>query len=633
MKADIQKIMFCIIALIYPFLTHSQTYTLGWQGEDIIPKEIFLDQSLWESGYSEGEYVYTTTDSDAINLHWSFTGGNRNKWIVHFIRLEEPISITDSDIIGIDVKGSECNINRGFSLKFEDGTNQAIFTSPGLASINRWCNRLSIMKNQFQGNIDWSNVRVISFVVSSNASSSDTEADSGTLSLRNLKISNTKTWQRAHNFEHLRDSSLLDSVKNHALQGILNRQVPNGLFYTWKEDNSSWLYGHGLVLKILSLEGKWENQIPVNSSAAAAEKLALFLDSQQQEPGYWPRAWNTSTGTVRMIDDIIWMGDFPWIITGLVNYYKASGDERVLPSIQKAKTFLYSLIEPDGKFYTYDRINGSKVLVTNTESYSAAINSVFELGNSLKAMTMLNYISSATWDSTNLYWKEAISSVRPTLFSATWMSMLNYHTSDSLKAINALSFAGKVLDTHGPGEPEGFDGLGPIAVWYEGTLSYVCAGGPESQKIFDKLINYRFSDGTIPAYNDNLGSKADIWAVNWSSLDATAWLYFAAAKLSPFRQYNPVSVPNGLEQIPIANNLSLFPIPAKDKIYLNLENNDDRIRTISIYNLTGSCLIYKTMADAPNKTELDITSLNNGIYLVKVMLDHATITRKIEILK
>ncbi len=611
----------------------AQSFNLGWEGSEIIPKSLFLDQAKWNSGTASGDYLSVTTDSSAINLHWKFGNGNRNKWVVYYIRLKNPITISDSDIIGIDVKGSDCKSNRDFSLKFEDGTNQAIFFSHGLASLNRWCNRISILKKQFSGNPDWNNIKVIAIAVSSDASSSDILPDSGTVSVRNLQIANINTWQRARKFDFLKHSDSLDSIKNQALRGILGRQVDNGLFYTWKEDNASWLYGHGLVLKLLSLEGEWENGIPVNECAKAAEKLALFLISQQFPAGYWPRAWNTREGTIRSVDENIWMGDFPWTITGLVNYFAKSGNERVLPSIQKAKSFLYSLIEPSGKFYTVNTSTGVKKLVTNAESYAAAINSVFELGDSLKAMTMLNYISSLTWDDELQYWKEDLYSSRPTLFSSTWMSMLSYHANDSAKAINSLSFVGKVLDTHGPGNPEGFDGIGPIATWYEGTLTYICAGGPESQALFDTLVNYRYDDETIPSYNDSLGGKADIWAVKWSSLDATAWLYYAAAKMSPFKQYVSFNLPTEIEEISANYIFSIFPVPAKEKINIYLNDRTKKIKAVAIYDLSGHCLLKISNGTGSELNNADISSLRNGMYICKVDLEKQCFFQKIVVVK
>ncbi|HDP75995.1 MAG TPA: T9SS type A sorting domain-containing protein [Bacteroidales bacterium] len=626
------RILFGLFSLL-SISSLAQSFELGWEGNEIIPQSVFLNKANWNFGYAPGDFLDITTDSIAINLNWKFGSGNRNKWVVCYMRLQSPISISDSDIIGIDVKGSICNSNRDFSLKFEDGTNQAVFFSHGLASVNRWVNRISIPKKQFSGNVDWNNVKVISLAISSDASASDIQPDSGTLSIRNLQISNIGTWQRSQNLEFLKHSDLLDTIKNQALQGILKRQVPNGLFYSWIEDNASWLYGHGLVLKLLSMEGVWENKIPVNDCAMAAEKLAMFLATHQLSPGYWPRGWNSREGTIRSIDENIWMGDFPWIITGLANYYAKSEDERVLPSIQKAKSFLYSLIEPSGKFYTVNTSTGAKILVTNTEAYTSAINSIFELGDSALAMTMLNYISSSTWDDNILYWKEGISLSRPTLFSNTWMSMLSFHTNDSIKAINSLSFVGKVLDTHGPGNPEGFDGIGPIATWYEGTLTYICAGGPKSQSLFDSLINYRYDDGTMPSYNDNLGGKADIWAVNWSSLDATAWLYFAAAKLSPFKQYNSFSFPTGLDDISENNRIAIFPNPANEKITISLNENAGTIKAISIYDLTGNCLIKMSNVSGSKLKVVDISSLKTGIYICYVDFQNQSFFQKIVVVK
>ncbi len=628
---------FILFGFIFPLSLSSQvqSFSLGWEGNDIIPGSLFWDVSAWNTGAAAGDNLTVTSDSEAIHLHWEFGSGNRNKWVVYYIRLNSPISISNSDIIGLDVRGSICKSNRDFSLKFEDGTNQAVFFSHGLASIDRWVNRISIPKKQFSGNPDWNNIKVIAFAISSDASSADLLPDTGTVSIRNLKIANMDLWQRATTYETLTQSNFLDSVKNEALQGILERQVPNGLLYSWREDNASWLYGQGLVLKLLSLEGIWENKVAVNDYARAAEKLARFLVGQQFPAGYWPRGWNTLQGTVRSVDEVIWMGDFPWIITGLVNYYAQSGDEIVLPAIQKAKSFLYDLIEPSGKFYTVNTSTGEKILVTNTEAYTSAINSVFELGDSATATTMLQYISASTWDDHLLYWKEAIESSRPTLFSATWMSMLSYHTNDSIKAINSLSFVGKVLDTHGPGNPEGFDGIGPIATWYEGTLTYICAGGPKSQMLFDSLVNYRFADGTMPSYNDSLGGKADIWAVDWSSLDATSWLYFTAAKRSPFKQYHSFIFHTGLNEneVAIKKSVSIFPVPAKEKITISLYDNTETIRSIAIYNILGPCLIKRKINSVSKYEIVDISSLSTGIYICRIEGHTQHYSQKIEIIK
>jgi hypothetical protein len=623
----------CLALSFLNFLaTYAQSYSLGWTGKDIIPTSRFLNKNNWITGNSTGESAYVTPDTVAVNIHWKFSTGNRFKYVVCFQQLQSPISISDSDMIGIDAKGSACSIYRSFSLKFEDGTNQAILSWDGLASLNRWCERLSFVKNQFGGSIDWNHLSRVTLVVYSNASSTDTQADSGIVSVKNLRIENAAKWQRAERTEVLTGSAMMDSVKNKAIRGILSRQVSNGLFYTWKEDKSSWLYGHGLVLKILALEGIWQNSVPVNECARAAEKLALFLINHQEPAGYWPRAWNTDDGSIKSMDVTIWMGDLPWITTGLVNYYAKSGDSRVLPSIQKAKSFLYNLIQPNGQFNTLNIQTNVTEPVTSDEAYCAAINAVYELGDSAKAVDMYNYISGLSWDSNLGYWKEGISSSRPVLFGNTWMSLVSHLTNDSVKSIDALSFAGKALYTHGPGKPSGLDGIGPVATWYEGTLSYICAGGPGSQVMYDSLMQYRYSDGTIPAYNDTIGSKVDIWAVNWSSLDATSWLYFASAGKSPFIKYVNALIPAKIKTEKNDAAISVYPLPAANNIYVSYPAKLNAIKRISLYDTEGRQLQSQYYLPGANPESIDVSALHNGIYFLLIDADQQRYYRKIEIL-
>ncbi|NJK85718.1 MAG: hypothetical protein HC906_06890, partial [Bacteroidales bacterium] len=96
--------------------------------------------------------------------------------------------------------------------------------------------------------------------------------------IKNLVSDSADYWERTADFETIKDSSILTEIVKQTLDAILARQNNNtGLFYTWLQDKSSYLYGQGLVLKILSNEGTWVNSKPDDKYAMAAEKLALFL--------------------------------------------------------------------------------------------------------------------------------------------------------------------------------------------------------------------------------------------------------------------------------------------------------------------------------------------------------------------
>ncbi|NOU16226.1 MAG: T9SS type A sorting domain-containing protein [Bacteroidales bacterium] len=530
-----------MLLLVAKTITMAQSVDLGWKGSAMMPLNLFTDKDRWICNFNQGarDSGYITTNDTCVFLHWKFGSGKRDKFVQFYQVMSPTISLSDKDIFGFDVKGSKCDTRRNIQLKFEDGTIQGTYKWDGLASITRWCESVSVLKKQIGngGSISWNAVKVISFEVNSGASDNDILPDSGTIAFKKLKTDSAASWVRATSFETLNDSSVLPIIAKQALKAILNRQNSNtGLFCTWLADKVSYLYGQGLVLKILSSEGQWENSKPVDSCSRAAEKLALFLVKNQDKLGFWPRAWKTETGDIIYNlegDGTVWMGDFPWIITGLQNYYNKSKDKRVIIAIEKAKFFLYNLIDSDGKFYTINPLTKVKYEVSSGEAYTAAILSVNELGDSSKANKMLQYIDSKTWDTELKYWQEAINAPRVVLFANTWLSAFFKKTSDAQKSLDALSFSGKVLYTKGPSDPAGFDGIGPIATWYEGTLSYICAGGTGSRSLFYNLVNHRYPDGTVPHYNDSV-SVAGIWAVKWSSLDGTSWLYYAASRKSPF---------------------------------------------------------------------------------------------------
>jgi hypothetical protein len=368
----------------------------------------------------------------------------------------------------------------------------------------------------------------------------DTVADSGEVSFRNLIGQPLDSFSRATTFDTLSAFSAEDltSIRENAIQAIRNRQKSTGLLTTWNEDGSSWLYGQGLALHALCMEGKWNTNQPADANAQAAANLAHFLAIHQESQGFWPRAWDSNTGNIKVElegDHTVWMGDFPWPLGALAEYYNRSGDGTVLPAISKARQFLYSLIDATGKVSTENILSGTKYEVSNYEGYAATLYALLELGDTARANLVMDYVMQNGWESDWKMWKEGPQSSRPVLLVNTWMGALAAKMGYPTESLQALSVIARLLYTNGPGSPYGFDGVGPVATWFEGTLSYIAAGGPGSSDLFTGIVPFINSDGTVPAYNDNLGAMAGIWAVNWSSLDATSWLYYAASRKTPFR--------------------------------------------------------------------------------------------------
>lgn len=541
------SVIFSILSLTS--VIKAQPYSFDWQGSELVPKTTFLNPAKWTTNVANaglGDKSVVGVSADTLELNWTYGAGNRYKFAQCYLYFTTPVSLANFDLFAFNLQGMPNKGSVGFELKFEDGTHQAAVSWDNLAGLNRWANKISAAKKQFSNAavMDWSKVKVISLAVYSQASASYTTTDQGKLRIYNLVGASMAGWLRAASQEFI-DHSQLTTINQNAINFIINRQKSTGLLTTWSEDNSSWLYGQGLALKALSLAGSWNAGTPSNSAAVSAEKLALFLANHQQPEGYWPRAWNSVTGAITVLreaDGTVWMGDFPWIITGLQAYYKRSGDQRVIAAIQKGLNFLYPLIQPDGKFYTINPQTGVKSEVASSEAYAAAILSLFESGDNGMADKLYTYIFNNAWDNQLRCWREATYSDRIVLFANTWMSYYLFQKGETQAGLDALSLAGKVLYTAGNGEVHGMDGIVPLAVWYEGTLSYIAAGGPGSISLFNELQTNINLDGSVMHYNENLGGIGGIWAVDWHSLDGTSWLYFATAGKSPFDQTDGIAV-------------------------------------------------------------------------------------------
>lgn len=589
-------IIFCLIVIGDSIHLIAQPVTLGWTGTELIPTSTFSNPANWTSNVPNpelGDMTTVTASGDTLTLNWVFGTGNRYKWAQCYLYLAEPISLDEYDLFGINLRGLPAIGDVGFELKFEDGAHQAVIHWDRLALLDRWADRISVSKKQFENasTVDWSTIRVISFAVYAQASAGYTGYDQGSVSICNLIGARMQGWERATTQEFI-DPQEYVAVKENAIQALIDRQQPTGLLTTWTEDGSSWLYGQGLALKALSLEGNWNSGIPVDDAAIAAENLALFLAANQQQEGYWPRAWNSKTGSINVLkeaDGTIWMGDFPWIITGLQAYFKKSGDTQVIPAIELGLQFLHNLIQSDGKFFTTNPENGAKYPVTSCEAYAAAILALFESGDTSLANSMISYISTYGWDAQLRMWREGTYSDRIVLFANTWMSYYQLNHGELQKGLDALTIAGKVMYNTGNGVSFGLDGIVPLAIWNEGTLSYIADGGPGSKSLFNELVNFIHPDGMIAHYNENLGTMGGIWAVDWHSLDGTSWLYFVSSGKSPFDPAD--GIPYGIAANPVSEDESYFAIynltagnilirplkPCHDEIYIRYILPDGRL--------------------------------------------------------
>ena len=84
--------------------------------------------------------------------------------------------------------------------------------------------------------------------------------------------------------------------------------------------------------------------------------------------------------------------------------------------------------------------------------------------------------------------------------------------------------------------------------------------------------------------------------------------------------------PEGVDEN-IANNIRIYPNPAKDLLKIKAEN----ISNVTIYNTVGQ-KVYEQTFDS-SEVSINIDGFDAGIYLVNLVADGNEVTRKISILK
>ncbi|MFA6933420.1 MAG: T9SS type A sorting domain-containing protein, partial [Bacteroidales bacterium] len=64
------------------------------------------------------------------------------------------------------------------------------------------------------------------------------------------------------------------------------------------------------------------------------------------------------------------------------------------------------------------------------------------------------------------------------------------------------------------------------------------------------------------------------------------------------------------------NLITIYPNPASDIINLEINNTTKEVLNLNIYNIMGS--LVKTETTAVNNNQINISDLNNGIYLIEI---------------
>jgi hypothetical protein len=610
----------------------------GWTGQLLlIDGESITNWSVETDNGSSGtrELVAGFIDN-AVQLNWNIGTGD---WVQAVYTFPQPVDLSQKDIFGASLKGSTSTRNR-VSLMFAD-VNGVFFgmDCDGINTISRWMKNLPFPKKVFyhfftigpdpnRKEIDWSQINRF-FVVVKRPQPGE-GGGSGQLAIDHLQADRAADWPRQNNFETVRlDTAAVTKAIRYLLHP--DRQKSNGLFVSWKEEKPelSHLYDQALMLIVLTREGIWNAGAPINPAAQKAQKLVAFLISVQKDDGHWARTFKSETG--EELNDDQWVGDQAWWVMALMEYAKKSEDTVALASAQKGADWLAGKIAPTGK------------VVPSTEGTVDVWWTMVATKHFKEADKIQDYLLTKVWDADLKYWwRGRDNNDNPDPFvamdCATWVGEFakSSRVNRPEMARQALSFVHRTLvTTDDSGTRCGFDGMGPVSIWCEGTAQFISAGGEEAQEFLDMLLPLQRDDGGMPGSPDNWSSECYGWLSSWTGLSPTCWLYFALTR-SPF----PIEGTNSIR----STNASFPNDFLLQQNYPNPFNPSTRIEyflprservALKIYDLEGrevANLVDGLRSAGWHSVIFNGAELANGVYLYRLQVSGFVQTKKLVIL-
>jgi hypothetical protein len=573
-------------------IVHSQTNQTcvpGWNGTILIDCESTANWSVEASTGASGTISSIPGFvGSAVQLNWNIGAGD---WVQAKYTFPQPVDLSQKDIFGLSLRGSLSDL-KDVDIMFADINNVFYGTHfEGINNIQTWMKNLPLPKKLFYWyfqirpdptplSIDWSHINRF-FVVVKPSAGVNPLIKTGQLAIDHLQADRAADWFCQQQFEILTTQDT--TARNKAVRYIIDQQRATGLCISWKEEPEvkAWLYDQALALIVLTREGIWFNGIPQNESALSAKALADFITSQQKLDGHWPRMWNPDNGTEH-VDDL-WIGDQAWWIIALTQYARKSQDIVTLTSAQKGANWLAL------------RINENGGLVPSTEGNVDTWWAMLSTKRFIEANKIQSYLLNKVWDSDLQYWwrglyNDSIPDPVVAMDCATWMSEFakSPYVQKPEMSKAALSLVRKTLvTTDNSGSRCGFDGMGPVGIWCEGTAQYIMAGGEDAQQFLTMLLSLQRSDGGMPGSPDNLGSSGFGWLSNWTGLSSTAWLYFALTE-SPFPKDSTTGIEPSTQLIKDFILQQNFPNPMNPSTTINFSIPEESYVTIVVYDILGN---------------------------------------------
>jgi Secretion system C-terminal sorting domain/Outer membrane protein Omp28/CARDB len=184
-------------------------------------------------------------------------------------------------------------------------------------------------------------------------------------------------------------------------------------------------------------------------------------------------------------------------------------------------------------------------------------------------------------------------------------------------------------------------GAGPMAGW-EDKLNPVPALNMEYQFVARAILGgWSGTENSIPATiaADEVASQSYVYSLPEEFDHTNIKIIGAVIDQSNDAVLNVVQVSLGyddVEEMSSIENVSVYPNPAIDNIIVGFEINHNQDVSIHIVDMMGKevkNLNFANVQAGTYNTQMDLSNLSQGIYLVQIKFENETVTRKINVIK
>ena len=327
--------------------------------------------------------------------------------------------------------------------------------------------------------------------------------------------------------------------------------------------------------------------------------------------------------------------------------------------VEKATDFYYQQHKPDANF-TFTK---NKLEVTFTNSSSGSISWLWNFGDSNTSTTenpVHTYASSGTYQ-VELYIENSIKSWDTIAYNITVSSISTFTTSfnvsDTEGAVSGadIEINSQNITTDGTGiaSIDLEDGSYPYTVTATGyndeTGTVVVSGAEQTVNVtmteivaptFTTSFNVSDVEGDVSGADIEINSQnITTDGTGIASIDLEDGSYTYTVSATGYNDETGTVVVSGAEQtvnvtmtiisgiINISDDIFIvYPNPAKEIINIELQNTTDNFR-LEIRNIKGEMIITKS--SLKNKTAIDISQLNAGIYLLVIKNNNEIYNKKL----